>query len=111
MKIDFYARAMLTLIAVFLGIIALRPLFAPQTARAQSEGRDHLYFEPGTHMLRAPGNIRQVLGKVAIDLRTGNVWGFPTLTQAPYPVDTTSDKPAISHPFLLGRLALEDVDK
>ncbi len=110
MKIDLYARAMLTLIAVFLGIIALRPLFAPQAVQAQTEPR-HLYFEPGTHTLRAPGNVRQVLGKVAIDLRSGNVWGFPTLTQEPYPVDTTSDKPPVSHPFLLGRLALEDVDK
>jgi len=35
-------------------------------------------------MLRAPNNGRQVLGKVMVDPRNGNIWGFPTLTQEPF---------------------------
>ena len=35
-------------------------------------------------MLRAPNNGRQVLGKVMVDTRNGNIWGFPTLTQEPF---------------------------
>jgi hypothetical protein len=40
-------------------------------------------------MLRAPDNGRQVLGKVVVDLRNSNIWGFPTLTQEPYSIDAT----------------------
>jgi hypothetical protein len=44
-----------------------------------------LYIEPGVTMLRAPDGSRQVLGKVMIDLSTGNVWGLPTTVEQPYP--------------------------
>jgi hypothetical protein len=69
------------------------------------------YIEPGTAMLRAPDGSRQVYGKVVIDLRNGKVWGFPTLTQDPYPVDQVNSGPPTSHPFLLAKFAFGDTDK
>jgi hypothetical protein len=50
-------------------------------------------------------------GRVVIDLRSGNVWGFPTLTQDAYPVNNAKNVPPTSHPFLLGKFAFEDMDK
>jgi hypothetical protein len=54
-------------------------------------------------MLRAPNNNR--LGTVVVDLGNGNIWAFPTLTQAaPYPIDATgSTQLPTSHPLLLGK--------
>ena len=37
-----------------------------------------------------PGASLQVLGKVVVDMKTGDVWGFPTLGADPYPIDITS---------------------
>jgi hypothetical protein len=111
MKIDRLAKFLLIVIAVSLGMIALRPYVAPPLVEAQSgEGRP-LYIEPGIAMLRAPDGSRQVLGKVVVDLRNGNIWGFPTLTQDPYPAAGTNTTPPTSHPFLLGKFALADIEK
>ena len=84
---------------------------APPVIEAQSGDASSIYIEPGTSMLRAPDGSRQVLGKVMIDLRTGNVWGFPTLSPDPYPSAATGSTPPTSHPFLLGKFALADVEK
>ena len=70
-----------------------------------------IYVEPGVTMLRAPDGSRQVLGKVIIDLRNGNVWGFPTTVQQPFPVDVTQNQPPISTPFRLGRFELLMLDR
>jgi hypothetical protein len=44
-----------------------------------------------------------------IDLRNGNIWGFPGFTQEAFgPLDNTLPT---SHPMLLGKLALADMDK
>jgi hypothetical protein len=111
MKLDHFAKAMLTAAVLFLGMIAIRPLLAPQPVQAQSGDQFPLYIEPGTHMLRAPDGSRQVYGIVAIDMQTGKVWGFPTLQGEPYPVDTTSSVPPTSTPFFLGRFALANTQK
>jgi hypothetical protein len=105
MKLNLFQQSMLALIALFLGIIALHPLLKPPTVRAQSE-RSHFYIEPGVYMLRAPDGSRQVMGKVMIDLTTGKVWGFPTLTDQPYPVDSTKTTPPTSYPVYLGKFEL-----
>jgi hypothetical protein len=111
MKLDHFAKLMLTVIAVSLSMVALHPYVAPAPVFAQSgEGRA-VYVEPGTAMLRAPDGSRQVLGKVMIDLRNGNVWGFPTLSQDSYPATGANTTPQTSHPFLLGKFALADMDK
>jgi hypothetical protein len=104
MKPDLYTKALLILIAVFLGILALRPLAAPPPAHAAAQPSVYpFYIEPGTTMVRSPDGRRQVLGKVMVDMTTGNVWGFPTLNAQPYPMDSTTTEPPVSSPIYLGR--------
>lgn len=92
-------------------VVAGRPLIAPGKVEAQYSSGYPFYVEPGVVMLRAPDGSRQVYGRMMIDMRTGKIWGFPTNTQDPYPVNVVDSKPQTSHPFLLGRFALEDADK
>ena len=101
-RIDLYTKAMLTIIAALLGVLAFRPVAQPVTVQAQSD-RANFYIEPGTNTLRKPDGTEQVQGKVVIDLRNGDAWGFPTLSGAPYPVDPTNTKPPVSQPMYLGR--------
>jgi len=109
MKADRQVKALLSVIAFFLGVIALRPYLSPTPAHADSSGS--VFIEPGVAMLRAPDGTKQVLGKVVVDLRNGNVWGFPTLQQDPYPSSLTSGKAQTSHAMLLGKYALGDMDQ
>ncbi len=105
-------KFLLILIATLLATIAFRPVLNPPPAKAQAGEDFPLYFEPGVYMLRAPDNTQQVWGKVAVDMRTGKVWGFPTLQQqSPYPIDVTKSSPPTSHPFYLGRFALGDTQQ
>jgi hypothetical protein len=97
-------------IALLLLALVLRPLRAPDPVFAQSPDTDY-FFEPGAFLVRAPDNSQQVYAKVVVDLRNGRVWGFPTLTPLPYPSDPIYNKPQTSHPFQLGRFALEDMKK
>src|ERR1051326_2229121 len=105
-KTDFYMKAVLTVIAVLLGVLVFRPWMQqwmqPQAVRAESN-YSYLYIEPGHTLLRKPDGMTQVEGKVVIDQRNGDIWGFPTLSGSPYPVDTTKDKPPISEPMYLGK--------
>ena len=41
-------------------------------------------------------------------MRTGKVWGFPTLAPQSYPSSNLQNKPPVSRPFELGRFAFED---
>ena len=99
-------RFLLAVIAIALVVIAARPYIQPQPVQAQMAG-DGFWFEPGVFMLRQP-NDGPVLGKVAIDLKTGNVWGFPTGTNDPYPESPIDAKPQIFHPIPLGKFALSE---
>ena len=108
MKLDRFAKILLLVIAVSLVAIALRPYLVPPPVEAQWTANS-LYFEPGTTMLIAPDGSQQVLGKVAVDMRTGNVWGFPTLSPNPYPSAGVNSGAPVSHPFLLGRFAFADM--
>ena len=110
MKIDRTVKLLLLAIAVFAGVDAMRPYLVPTPVKAQSDTR-HVYIEPGVVMLRASDGRKQVLGKVVVDLRTGNIWGFPTLSPDPYPATAMSSGPQTSHPFLLGKYAFDDMDK
>lgn len=100
MKPDNFVKIALSLIAVFLGLIALRPFFDPPASHAQASCSD-FYIEPGVHSLRAPDGSRELPGKVVVDLRTGVIWGFPTGVNAPYPIVNTQTKPPVSRPFEL----------
>ena len=104
-------NVLLLIIAMALLAIAIEPLVKPRPAEAQALAAYPLYFEPGIYMLRAPDGTSQVYGKVAVDLQTGRIWGFPTYGQQPYPVDVASTKPPTSRPMPLGRFALEDTEK
>jgi hypothetical protein len=101
---------LLAAIALLLLGLVLRPVRAPEPVMAQSADTDY-FFEPGTFLVRAPDNSQQVYAKVVVDLRNGRVWAFPTLTPAPYPSDPIYNKPQTSHPFAIGRFALEDTKK
>jgi hypothetical protein len=99
---------LLSIIALLLFAVATRPFRFPEPVQAQSSS-SNLFIEPGVHMLRAPDNRRQVLGKVVTDLRTGRVWGFPTDGPQPYRMNTVTSRIEVSHPFEIGRFALEDI--
>ena len=99
MKPDFTTKLLLTLIAAFLGAIALRP----NDAHAQSSPTADLYFEPGFHWLRKPDGMARIQGKVAIDRRTGAIWGFPTGVDGPYPVNFSEPEPPVARPMYLGK--------
>ena len=97
-----YVAFLLTLIALFLGMIALRPVVSPGAVLAQSDF-SYLYVEPRTTLLRKPNGDQQVEGKVVVDLRNGDIWGFPTLSSTPYPIDTLRSTPPVSTPMYLGK--------
>jgi hypothetical protein len=65
----------------------------------------------GVVMLKSSDGSKQLYGRIVVDLRTGKIWGFPTITTDPYPFDALNSKPQTSHPFELGRFAFEDMDK
>src|SRR5215470_7694749 len=85
MKLDRQIKVLLLAIVILLAVIAARPYVMPTTAYADSTTGFPVFIEPGVHMLRAPDNSQRVLGKVVVDLRNGNIWGFPTLQPDPYP--------------------------
>ncbi len=104
-------NGLLLLIAIALIAIAIRPLLTPRSAQASSSSAYPFHIEPGVQMLRAPDGTSQVYGMVVVDMRSGKIWGFPTYTQSPYPIDVANTKPPISHPFELGTFAFADIDK
>ncbi len=111
MKPSTLTNLLLLLIAVLLLGNALRPAREVQVVHAQASDAYPFYLEPGTFMLRAPDGSSQVYGKVAVDMRNGRIWGFPTLGPQPFPVNMVDTKPQISHPFVLGKFAFEDAIK
>lgn len=102
MKLSLYDRVLLTVSVFFLGVLTLRPIFEPKVAHAQSE-HAHYYIEPGTTMLVAPDKSKQVVGKVVVDLTNGDIWGFPTTQDLPYPIDVIRNQAPTSYPIYLGR--------
>jgi hypothetical protein len=104
MKPNFVCKLLLTAFVILATADLLQSLRTPPRVLAQSlSSGSGIYVEPGTTMLRAPDGSRQVLGKVIIDLSSGNVWGFPTTVEQPYPIDMTTSAPPTSKPFLLGK--------
>jgi hypothetical protein len=102
---------LLSLIAIALIAIAIRPYISPAPAHAQSTSANSFYIEPGVQMLRAPNGSSQVYGKVVVDLRNGKIWGFPTGSLDPYPSNPLDSKPTTSHPFALGKFAFDEIEK
>ena len=77
----------------------------PDRVHAQVDS-NHLFIEPGTTILRDPATGFQIHGKVMIDCRSGEVWGFPTISTAPYPVVLSQKEAPISKPIYLGKFDL-----
>jgi len=95
--------------ALLLLALVLRPFYLPAPVHAQISGND-VFIEPGIYLLRSPDNRRQAFGKVVVDLRNGNVWGFPTYDrQLPYPSNPVRTASVTSQPFQLGRFAFEGI--
>jgi hypothetical protein len=111
MKNDRVTKLLLSVIAIALIAIAIRPYVAPAPAQAQSGAAYPVFIEPGVQMLKSSDGRKQVYGRVVVDLRTGKIWGFPTITTDPYPFNALNSKPQTSQPFELGRFAFEDMDK
>ena len=99
---DLYTKSILTVIAVLLAILALGPFVRPAAVQAQDERAD-FYIEPGFTMLKKPDGSAQVHGKMVVDLRTGDIWGFPTVVPGPYPSDATKTTPPVSKPMYMGK--------
>lgn len=108
MKLDWFVKSVLVLIVIFLGIVAFRPIAQPPLVMAQSGQPYPFWIEQGTVSLKKPdGNV--TWGKVVVDLRTGDVWGFPMKAQnTPYPVYGTGDTSKVSHPMYLGHMAFDE---
>jgi len=111
MKNDPVTKLLLSVIAIALVAIAIRPFRTPAPAQAQSGAAYPVYIEPGVQMLKTADGSKQVYGRMVVDLRTGKIWGFPTITTDPYPFNALNSKPQTSQPFELGRFAFEDMDK
>lgn len=111
MTLDRFTKAMLIVIALLLGIIAFRPVVHAVPVQAQAREAYPFYIEPGYTMLRKPDGTSQVYGKVAIDMRNGDIWGFPTTVQGPYPIDTGKTVPPKSYPIYLGKFMFSEALK
>lgn len=110
MKPDWLSRTALTIIVISLALMAIQPWIQGKTVFAQTETAN-IYIEPGTTMIQAPDRSSQFYGKVVVDLQNGKIWGFPTLTTAPYPVDSVHTTPPVSHPIYLGKFDLAAIAK
>ena len=108
MKLDGLVKVLLVVIAIFVGVIAFRPVATPPSVLAQTGSPYPFFIEQGTVSLKKPdGNV--TWGKVVVDMRTGDVWGFPMKAQnTPYPVYGQGDNSKVSHPMYLGRMAFEE---
>jgi len=105
MKSDIYTKIMLTTIAIFLGILALRPLIAPGNDLEESTAVSApLQFSENLGEFESKN--RRMGGRLAIDLRTGNVYGFPTDGNF-YPRNPLKEGIVVSDPILLGRFNLD----
>ncbi|HTV66481.1 MAG TPA: hypothetical protein VMD98_12805 [Bryocella sp.] len=111
MKLDRFTKIVLFAIALFLGILAFRPIAQPIPVRAQGEEAHPFFVEPGYTMLRKPDGTAQMYGKMIIDMRNGDIWGFPTLTTSPYPIDSAQTKPPKSSPMYLGRFMFNEATR
>jgi hypothetical protein len=97
-----YTKVMLTIIALLLAVIAMRPV----AVQAQGEPGTTFYVEPGTSPIRNLNGGVASDGKVVINMSTGDVWGFPTYSAgAPYPIDALplSGRAPVAKPVYLGK--------
>lgn len=105
MKPDVYTKTILTLIAILLAVCVVRlPL---TTVRAEDHEYD-LRFDPEVRQIDVPGGSASLSGRIAIDIRTGYVYGFPTNGVA-YPRNLQNNALAVSKPIVLGRFEISNL--
>lgn len=108
MKLDWCVKSLLVVIALLLAVVAFRPVVHPVPVLAQGGSPYPFHIERGTVSLRKPDGTT-TWGKVVVDMRTGDVWGFPVRAQnTPFPVFGPGDTSRVSRPMYLGRMAFED---
>ena len=111
MKMDWFVKSALAAVVCLLAVLVFRPWSQPLSVQAQTADSRTFYVEPGYTMLRKPDGSGQMYGKMMIDMRTGDIWGFPTLVEGPYPVDATKADPPRSHPIYLGKFVLSEANR
>jgi len=107
-SVDLYTKIIWTIIALSLAMLAFRPALRPMPVQAQADS-PRFYVEPGNTLIRKPGGELQVQGRMFVDLRNGDIWGFPTNTDLPYPVDFINNTPPVSAAIYLGRFDLSSM--
>jgi hypothetical protein len=101
-RIDLYTKVVLTAIALLLGVLVVRPAVHPAAVAADTNL--DLYIEPGAVSLRNLDGSSPGDGKMVVNRRTGEIWGFPTMSpSARFPIDVSSSKPPVSKPIYLGK--------
>lgn len=108
MKTDIYTTIVLTVIAVFLGVIAWQLAMGnPPQVGAENVPFAPLQFDTKLSDILIPSGGRTV-GRIAVDLRNGNIYGFPT-DPVGYPRASDKDTLPVSRPVLLGRFDLSRI--
>ena len=111
MRFDWQIKALLLLVAVLLSAIAFRPVVQPAPVLAQDGSPYPFHIEAGVVTLKKPDGT-QSPGKIVVDMRNGDVWGFPFQGQnTPYPVYGPSHNPKVSHPLYLGKMAFSEATR
>jgi hypothetical protein len=111
MKLDWFVKSLLVVIALLLGVVAFRPVMQPPAVLAQDGSPYPFHIEQGMVSLRKSDGSTS-WGKIAVDMRKGDVWGFPMQAQnTPFPVYGPSDSPKVSHPLYLGKLAFSEATR
>ena len=110
MRCDFYTKAILTVIAAALVVIAGRGIGDPKPVEAAPTRAPRLQFDPDVTKIAAPDGSRNVFGRVAIDLETGDIWGFPT-DELGYPRRPAARTPGYSSPVYLGQFDLSKIKR
>lgn len=78
-------------------------LMRPLVTHADNGPNRELWVEPGTVPIPTTDGGSS-MGKVVVDLATGEVYGFPTFGKAPYPGYQISEgTPRTSNPVYLGK--------
>src|SRR5690242_5945826 len=95
LRTDWFVKSTLLVIVLFLGVLALRPLYDPPIqAQAQSSRFDHIFILSTLFLFK--GNQ----GILVMDKRNGNVWLFPK-----------ENPKGFRDPIFLLRLSLEKLDE
>ena len=111
MKLDWFVRSLLIVIVLLLGVVAFRPVVQPPSVMAQDGSPYPFHIEQGVFTLKKPDGTT-TWGKIVVDIRSGDVWGFPMKAQnTPFPMYGPSDTPKVSHPMYLGKMAFSEATR